>query len=110
MIRLGVLLALTSRANSLYSQQVSSWQDDSPHTVKFMTVDENVRLELLDWGGSGPPVVLLAGGGNTAHVFDGFAPKLAADYHTSTALRGAGSVRPVFPPRDMEPTASETTS
>src|SRR5215471_1820340 len=24
---------------------------------------------VLDWGGSGPSVVLLAGGGNTAHVF-----------------------------------------
>jgi pimeloyl-ACP methyl ester carboxylesterase len=49
--------------------------------VKFVTVDENVRLEVLDWGGSGRPVVLLAGGGNTAHVFDEFAPKLTARCH-----------------------------
>ena len=35
-----------------------------------------VRLEVPDWGGSGRPVILLAGGGNTAHVFDEFAPKL----------------------------------
>jgi pimeloyl-ACP methyl ester carboxylesterase len=39
-------------------------------------VDKDVRLEVLDWGGVGQPVVLLAGLGNTAHVFDDFAPKL----------------------------------
>jgi len=39
-------------------------------------VDDNVKLEVLDWGGTGRPLVLLAGLGNTAHVFDDFAPKL----------------------------------
>jgi len=33
---------------------------------------------VLDWNGSGRPVVLLPGGGDTAHVFDEFAPKLKA--------------------------------
>jgi pimeloyl-ACP methyl ester carboxylesterase len=55
-------------------------------------VEENVRLEVLDWGGSGPPVVLLPGGGNTAHVFDGFAPKLAVTYHVyGITRRGFGA-------------------
>jgi pimeloyl-ACP methyl ester carboxylesterase len=36
---------------------------------------------VLDWGGSGGPVILLAGGGNTAHVFDEFAPKLTTHGH-----------------------------
>jgi non-heme chloroperoxidase len=54
------------------------WRDPSPHAVRYVTVDDGVRLEVLDWGGSGRPVVLLAGGGNTAHVFDDLAPKLAA--------------------------------
>ena len=63
--------------------------------VEFVTVDQNVRLEVLDWGGSGHSLVLLAGGGNTAHVFDGFAPKLAASYHVYGITRrgfGASSV------------------
>src|SRR5207302_3257566 len=47
----------------LYSQQFASWRDPSTHTVQFITVDKNVRLEVLDWGGSGRPVVLLAGAG-----------------------------------------------
>jgi non-heme chloroperoxidase len=53
-------------------------QDTSPHSVQFITVDNNVKLEVLDWGGSGRPLVLLSGLGNTAHVFDGFAPKLTS--------------------------------
>ena len=91
-ISLWALLALTGPPNFLYSQQVSPWQDPSPHTIKFITVDESVRLEVLDWGGSGPSVVLLPGGGNTAHVFDEFAPKLAAGYHVySITRRGFGA-------------------
>jgi pimeloyl-ACP methyl ester carboxylesterase len=55
-------------------------------------VDKNVRLEVLDWGGSGRPVVLLAGGGNTAHVFDEFAPKLTANCHVyGITRRGFGA-------------------
>jgi non-heme chloroperoxidase len=92
MICLGALLALTSPPNFLYSQQISPWRDASPHMVEFITVDESVRLEILDWGGSGPSIVLLPGGGNTAHVFDAFAPKLAAGYHVyGITRRGFGA-------------------
>jgi hypothetical protein len=56
-------------------------RDESPHTFHFVTVDGNVKLEVLDWGGSGRALVLLAGLGDTAHVFDNFAPKLANTYH-----------------------------
>jgi pimeloyl-ACP methyl ester carboxylesterase len=55
-------------------------------------VDKDVRLEVLDWGGSGRPIVLLAGGGNTAHVYDDFAPKLAVHYHVyGITRRGFGA-------------------
>ena len=50
--------------------QESAWHDPSPHSIQFVTVAKDVRLEVLDWGGSGQPVVLLAGLGDTAHVFD----------------------------------------
>lgn len=71
----------------------TAWSlDSSPHKVQFITVDKEVKLEVLDWGGSGRPVVLLAGLGNTAHVFDQFAPKLAANYHVyGITRRGFGA-------------------
>jgi pimeloyl-ACP methyl ester carboxylesterase len=60
--------------------------------VRFVTVEHGVRLEVLDWGGSGRPVVLLAGSGNTAHVFDDFAPKLTGGCHVyGITRRGYGA-------------------
>jgi pimeloyl-ACP methyl ester carboxylesterase len=57
--------------------QTADRSDRSPHEVQLIEVEKNVRLEILDWGGVGrPSLVLLPGAGNTAHVFDDFAPKL----------------------------------
>jgi non-heme chloroperoxidase len=68
------------------------WHDPSKHNVEFIPVEDGVRLEVLDWGGSGRPVVLLAGLGTTAHVFDGFAEKLAESYHVyGITRRGYGA-------------------
>jgi pimeloyl-ACP methyl ester carboxylesterase len=73
------------------------WEDESPHKVSRVPVQSGVELEVLDWGGpaGGRAVVLLAGLGNSAHVFDGFAPKLAADFRVYGITRrgfGASSV------------------
>jgi non-heme chloroperoxidase len=90
--QLGGSLLFIALLAPLYSQQLASWRDSSPHTIQFVTVDKNVRLEVLDWGGSGRSLVLLAGGGNTAHVFDEFAPKLTANYHVyGITRRGFGA-------------------
>jgi pimeloyl-ACP methyl ester carboxylesterase len=67
-----VLLALASSASS----QQTEWKDQSPHATRFVTVEDGVQLEVLDWGGSGPPLVLLAGLGGTAHHFDDLAQAL----------------------------------
>ena len=50
--------------------------DSSPHTVRFVSVENGVKLEVLDWGGTGRPLVLLAGMGFDAHVYDAFAAQL----------------------------------
>jgi pimeloyl-ACP methyl ester carboxylesterase len=87
--------AILAAASMTCAQPVSPWRDPSLHKVTFVTVDPNVRLEVLDWGGSGRAVVLLPGGGNTAHVFDEFAPKLAGSYRVYGITRrgfGASSV------------------
>ncbi len=69
-----------------------SWQDPAKHRVQFVTVDAGVRLEVLDWGGTGRPVVLLTGSGHTAHVYDEFAPKLTDCCHVyAITRRGFGA-------------------
>src|SRR5215472_8292565 len=66
--------------------------DPSPHRAQFIAVENNIKLEVLDWGGSGRPLVLLAGLGNTAHVFDKFASKLSATCHVyGITRRGFGA-------------------
>ena len=74
----GPLAAVCAVACALTADPPSSggWKDPSKHEVDFVTVDKDVRLEVLDWGGSGIPIVLLAGYGHSAHVYDDFAPKL----------------------------------
>jgi non-heme chloroperoxidase len=64
---------------------------DSSPRVQFVTVQPEVKLEVLDWGGTGRNLVLLAGAGNTAHVFDSLGPKLAEHYHVfGITRRGVG--------------------
>jgi len=69
----------------------SAWPDPSPHRVRYVAVTRSVKLEVLDWGGSGPPLVFLAGGGNTAHVYDNFATRFTRRFHVfGITRRGFG--------------------
>jgi pimeloyl-ACP methyl ester carboxylesterase len=71
----------------------TAWKvDPTPHKVLFVSVEPGVKLEVLDWGGSGRPLILLPGLGDTAHVFDQFALKLASTYHVyGITTRGFGA-------------------
>jgi pimeloyl-ACP methyl ester carboxylesterase len=65
--------------------------DPSPHKVLFVPVEPGVRLEVLDWGGHGPPLILLPGNGDTAHVFDAFALNFTGKHHVyGITRRGFG--------------------
>src|SRR5258708_39406494 len=84
------LVALTALSASALQAQDKT--DSSPHTAQFVTVEEDVKLEVLDWGGTGRPLVFLAGLGNNAHVFDSFAPKFTANHHVyGITRRGFGA-------------------
>ncbi|MBA3297637.1 MAG: alpha/beta hydrolase [Acidobacteria bacterium] len=80
---LSVLLSLSTPA----AAQQTEWKDPSSHAVRFVTIADSVQLEVLDWGGSGPPLVLLAGLGDTGHAFDDFAPMLTARYRVLAVTR-----------------------
>jgi pimeloyl-ACP methyl ester carboxylesterase len=83
----------TAMAICLYFAAIVHAQiDSSPHKVQFVRVEKNVKLEVLDWGGTGQPLILLPGLGDTAHVFDSFAPKLTPSYHVfGITPRGFGA-------------------
>ncbi len=78
-----VLLAVATPA----SPQQTEWKDPSPHATRFVTVEDGVQLEVLDWGGSGSALVLLAGLGGTAHHYDDVAPALTARYRVVGVTR-----------------------
>src|SRR6185503_4017338 len=87
------IMVAVSCCGTVFAQgDPSAWRDPSTHTVRFVTVGEAVRLEVLDWGGTGRNIVLLAGSGNTAHVFDDFAQKLTRSGHVyGITRRGFGA-------------------
>ena len=62
----------------------ASAQDATPHTVRFVTVQPDVHLEVLDFGGpstgGNKTIVLLTGLGDTAHTFDVFALQLTRNW------------------------------
>jgi pimeloyl-ACP methyl ester carboxylesterase len=70
----------------------AEWKDASKHIIRFVEVEPGVRLEVLDWGGSGEPLLLLAGHGDTGHVFDDFAPRLTDGFRVfAITRRGFGA-------------------
>jgi len=93
---LSLAFAHCAAAAGVCSTSLSSLKDETSHfNQRFVTVSENVKLEVLDWGGTGRPLVLLAGLGNSAHVFDDIAPVLAKHFHVYGITRrgfGASSV------------------
>ena len=83
MTHLAILLALQLTA--------ADYKDPSPHRIEFVTVADGVRVEVLDWGGSGRPVVFLAGY-LTAHAYDEISPKLTDAAHVyGITRRGLGA-------------------
>jgi len=53
-----------------------------PPSPRSADVQANgIRLHYLDWGGDGPPLLLLAGMGCSAHVFDRFARHFLDRFH-----------------------------
>ncbi len=72
--------------------ETASWTDPSPHQVQFVTVAPDVKLEVLDWGGSGPSLVFLSGLQDVAHGFDDFAPQFTDQHHViAITRRGYGA-------------------
>ncbi len=64
--------------------------DKSPHKSEFITAN-GIKMNYLDWGGTGEVVLLLSGFGNDAHIFDEFATKFTDKFHViGLTRRGFG--------------------
>lgn len=74
-----LLLTLTAR------EQVA--QVAKQAGISYVMVEPGVRIEVKDWGGSGRPVVLIAGLGGTLEAFNQFAPWLTGKYHVYAITR-----------------------
>ncbi len=62
------------------------------NATQFVQVEPGVKLQVLDWGGTGRPVILLAGLGSDVHEWDSFAAKLVPKYHVyAITRRGFGA-------------------
>jgi pimeloyl-ACP methyl ester carboxylesterase len=64
-----------------------------PVGTQFITVDKDVKVQVVDWGGEGRALVFVPGLGLTARAtFDEFAPKFTRDYHVyGITRRGIGN-------------------
>lgn len=91
-LSINVAIVIISAITLTAQQTPTKEPDRSPHAVQFTTVDKDVKLEVLDWGGKGRPLVFLTGSGFDAHVFDQFAPKFTALHHVyGITRRGFGA-------------------
>src|SRR5215472_3321729 len=87
-IRMTVFVVIACAA---FAQNSPSSQDETALNTQFVEVQPDIKLEVLDWGGTGRNLVLLAGLGCTAHVFDSLGPNLAEHYHViGITRRGFG--------------------
>jgi len=69
----------------------------------MVPIGRALKLEVVDWGGRGQPLVFLAGLGNTAHVFDAFAPQFTDHFHAiGITRRGFGASAGAPPPDNLD--------
>jgi pimeloyl-ACP methyl ester carboxylesterase len=85
-------LALASLIPLALTAQTSSANAAVHPSAQFVQVQPGVRLQVLDYGGSGRPMVFLAALGRDAHDFDTFAPKFTDHHHVyAITRRGFGA-------------------
>jgi non-heme chloroperoxidase len=69
------------------SSKADGWRDPANHKVGFVSVSKGVRIHYLDFGGTGPSILMIPGLGNTAHAFDDFAPAFTDRFHVVVMTR-----------------------
>jgi pimeloyl-ACP methyl ester carboxylesterase len=60
--------------------------DKSPHKSDLVSVN-GIKLHYLDWGGEGETLLFLTGMGNSAHIYDNFAPRFTNKFRVLALTR-----------------------
>jgi len=85
-----LLVAACGERPAPESAPEAAWTDPSPHTSGFVTAN-GIRLHYLDWGGTGPTLILVHGYSDTPHIFDDLVPALGGKFRVvAYARRGHG--------------------
>ncbi|HTS33171.1 MAG TPA: alpha/beta hydrolase [Thermoplasmata archaeon] len=66
--------------------RADAWSDPAAHENRFVHVN-GVRLNYLDWGGSGPALIFLHGAGSNPHYFDDLAPAFTGRFRVLAYAR-----------------------
>ena len=83
MVLLAVLFTCLIINSTAFAQKPAGGEgkpDTSPHKSEFVNTN-GIKINYLDWGGTGDVLLLLTGFGNDAHIFDEFAPKFTDHFH-----------------------------
>lgn len=71
--------------------QIPTAPDLARHTTIQVPIDDNVSLEVLDFGGTGRPIIFLSGMGLDGHEFDDFAATFLPNHRVlAISRRGFG--------------------
>jgi pimeloyl-ACP methyl ester carboxylesterase len=84
---LALCLLGCSQLPELREQQQPAAVSVSAAAQSRFVVVNGARLQYVDWGGNGAPLILLAGLGNTAWIWSDFAPPLAGDFRVLALTR-----------------------
>ena len=98
-ISLVILIGCSSeKADPVVRETVTPvWTDPSTHSTGFVMAN-GVKLNYLDWGGTGPNLILIHGLGDNPHVFDDMIPALGGQFRiVAYARRGHGRSSKVGP-------------
>jgi pimeloyl-ACP methyl ester carboxylesterase len=82
-----IAAAVLAGCGSSNECRLPAYADPTAHGSSFVTLSGGVRLHYLDFGGSGETLLFLAGAGDSAHVFDDFAPRFVADFRVVALTR-----------------------
>ena len=87
-------VALIAIAITLTVRYALGGRDPSPHRSGGV-IAYGVPIDYLDWGGNGAALVFIPGFGNTAHIFDDFAPLFVGRFRVIGITRvGFGESKP----------------